>query len=137
MIISRRCGKNKFSLTPQLLEKRGGGGGPTDGLLEHRECYLRKNIEKNSILCAVNIFEEKYRGMAGKWMKFNECDLNMYQEAIEQQLSHQKLNFYMFAGIWISFSLGVLFLRKELYKLDGKDKNHEDSHYYNRGGTRG
>lgn len=94
------------------------------GFFDNRDWGPRKGLERQASMRAVSEYEAKYINAAGYWGAFHQAAVDMRQEAIAESKYEDARQFDVWQIISVRYTLRVLGLRTEFYRLAAEDPVH-------------
>lgn len=91
------------------------------GFFDHKDWSLRRGLQKQGSMRAVMEYESKYVNAAGYWAAFNEAAIELRQERLNENKMDEAVKFDVWAIIATRYTLRVLSLRSEFYKMASDD----------------
>lgn len=94
------------------------------GFFDHDDWPLRRKLAKQQSMYAVAEHEAKYINAAGYWSVLHHVAYDLRQEAFEKGNKDDAEKFDAWAYVAVRYSLRVLGLRAEFYRMAAKDPMH-------------
>lgn len=91
------------------------------GFFEHRQWYLRTDLEKQSSIRSVTEYEKNYINASGYWMVMKESVISLKKKVIDEKEDEVELRFDVWVQVFVRYALRVVDLQTELYKFAPKD----------------
>lgn len=90
----------------------------------HRDVPCLRNLGDHADFRAVQEYECKYINAGGYWCAFHQASIDLGQEALTKQKDAEAGRFDVWAIIAVWYSLRVMVLQKEFYRIEYTDPVH-------------
>lgn len=123
-IAERADREQRFGLTRYPFESGAAASALIGGFFDNEDWTLRRKLAKQQSMFSVAEHEAKYVNAAGYWSAMHHVAYAMRQEAFDAGKKDDAEKFDAWAYIFVRYSLRVLGLRAEFYRMASKDPMH-------------
>lgn len=129
-VIARHCRNDKdFDFTRYPYEQNPSVSAFCGGFFEHRECPIRKAMEKHNSMGPVFEYEANYTSATGYWMAFSEAAMVLQNDAIPKKGDDKALLYDFWSQMAVRYGLRVAGLRCEFYRMVPRDPTYAKLFY--------
>lgn len=120
-IAERADREQRFGLTRYPFQAGDAASAFIGGFFDNEEWPLRRKLAKQQSMYSVAEHEAKYINAAGYWCVLHHVAYELRQEAFDAGNKEEAEKFDAWAFVAVRYSLRVLGLRAEFYRMAGKD----------------
>lgn len=123
-IVERADREQRFGLTRYPIEAGAATSAFTGGFFDNEEWTLRRKFSKQQSMFSVVEHEAKYVNAAGYWSAMHNVAYALRQENFDAGKKEEAEKFDVWVYIFVRYSLRVLDLLTEFYRMASKDPMH-------------